>query len=135
MKPAVDSSVAIAAFLSWHHAHDAALEIVNAGASLPAHAGFETYSVLTRLPAPHQASPGRAQGFLHEAFGDDWVALPGQALARLVLELAERGIRGGAIYDGLIGATARSVGARLYTCDLRARSTYALLGIEVEFVG
>jgi predicted nucleic acid-binding protein len=47
----------------------------------------------------------------------------------------ERGIRGGAAYDALIGATARSAGALLYTCDLRARATYDLLGVEVEFIG
>jgi predicted nucleic acid-binding protein len=56
-------------------------------------------------------------------------------LARLVRELAERGIWGGAAYDGLIGATAKSAGARLYTCDLRARTTYELLGVDVRFIG
>jgi toxin FitB len=56
-------------------------------------------------------------------------------LAQLVRELAERGIWGGAAYDGLIGATAKSAGATLYTCDRRARLTYEQLGVDVRFVG
>lgn len=108
---------------------------MNSGASLPAHAGFETYSVLTRLPAPNRISPERAIGFLYEAFGEDWLALSGTMLSRLVRDLAERGIWGGAVYDGLIGATVRSVGSKLYTCDRRARATYELVGVEVEFIG
>lgn len=108
---------------------------MNAGASLPAHAGFETFSVLTRLPEPTRASPGRVSQFLHEAFGEHWITLPGSSLSRLVRDFAELGIWGGAAYDGLIGATVKSVGAKLYTCDRRARTTYALLGVEVEFLG
>lgn len=112
-----------------------ALEIVTSGASIPAHAGFETYSVLTRLPPPHRASPERASGFLHEAFGEHWITLPGSSLSQLVRDFAELGIWGGAAYDGLIGATVKSVGAKLYTCDRRARTTYELLGVDVEFLG
>ena len=111
------------------------MEIVNSGASIPAHAGFETYSVLTRLPPPHRASPERASGFLHEAFGEHWITLSGSSLSKLVRDFAELGIWGGAAYDGLIGATVKSVGAKLYTCDRRARTTYALLGVDIEFLG
>ena len=107
---------------------------MNAGASLPAHAGFETFSVLTRLPEPTRASPRRVSRYLHEAFGADWLTLAGTSLARLVQELAELDIRGGAVYDALIGATARSVGAKLFTCDLRALPVYARLGVEVELL-
>lgn len=72
---------------------------------------------------------------MHEAFGEDWLALPGTLLAQLVRDLAERGIWGGAVYDGLIAATVKSVGSKLYTCDRRARVTYELVGVEVEFIG
>ena len=47
---AVDSSVAVAAALSWHHEHAVALEGLPRGSLLLAHVGVETYSVLTRLP-------------------------------------------------------------------------------------
>ena len=87
------------------------------------------------MPAPNRISPDRATGFLHEAFGEDWLALPGAVLSQLVRDLADRGISGGAVYDGLIGATVKSVGSKLYTCDRRARVTYELVGVEVEFIG
>lgn len=132
---AIDTSVAIPAFASWHPAHATARGIVDAGVSLPAHAAFETYSVLTRLPAPHRASPARVLSFLRESFDRDWLTMPGPALARLMDELADRGINGGSTYDGLIGATARAAGARLVTRDTRARLVYDLLGVDVEYVG
>ncbi len=132
MRPAVDSSVAIAAFASWHALHEQASQIVNTGASLPAHAAFETFSVLTRLPEPTRASPKRVSQFLAEAFADEWLTLPGASMAGLVRELAERGIRGGATYDALIGATARAAGTSLVTCDRRAVATYERLGVKVE---
>lgn len=135
MTSAVDSSVAIAAFSSWHSLHARALQIVNAGASLPAHAGFETFSVLTRLPEPTRASPARVSEFLRDAFESEWLTLDGASLGGLVQELAKRNIRGGATYDALIGATARAVGAKLYSCDRRAKETYDLLGVEVELIG
>ncbi len=132
---AVDSSLVIAAFASWHPAHDAALDVLDGHARLPAHAGLEVFSVLTRLPPPHRAAPADVGAFLANEFEDDWLALAGDAVAKLLGELVDRGIAGGATYDGLIGATARASGATLYTCDRRARSVYEQLGVEVRFVG
>lgn len=102
---------------------------------LPAHAGFETYSVLTRLPRPHRASPDRVLSFLEETFDRDWLTLPAPLVRDVLRELAEHGITGGATYDGLIGATARSAGAKLFSCDRRALPVYTRLGVEVELVG
>lgn len=132
---AVDTSVAVPAFASWHPAHARALEIVNAGVLLPAHAALETYSVLTRLPAPHRASPPRVLEFLEESFEGDWLTLSGPSVRQAIAELAGRGVHGGSTYDGLIGLTARSVGATLLTRDLRAKQTYELLGVDVEYLG
>jgi predicted nucleic acid-binding protein len=132
---AVDTSVAIPAFASWHRAHSSALEVVNAGAVIPAHAAFETYSVLTRMPDPHRASPSSVLRFLTESFESDWLMLTADSMAVLLAELASHGIHGGSTYDGLIGATARSAGAKLLTRDRRAKSIYDLLGVEVEFLG
>lgn len=132
---AVDTSVVIPAFASWHRAHGSALEIVNAGVLMPAHVAYETYSVLTRMPDPHRATPSSVIRFLNESFDGNWVTLPASAMARLLSELADQGIRGGSTYDGLIGATARSVGAKLISRDRRAKPIYDLIGVEVEFVG
>ncbi len=102
---------------------------------MPAHAALEAYSVLTRFPAPHRASAADVREFLRQSFDDNWLTLRGTAVAQLVDELATRGVHGGATYDGLIGLTARAAGLKLVTRDLRARKTYELLGVEVEFVG
>ena len=102
---------------------------------MPAQAAFETYSVVTRLPAPHRGSPMHVLRFLCESFDGDWLTLPGSSVRRLIEELAEKGIVGGATYDGLIAGTVRATGARLLTRDVRARGTYELLGVDVELVG
>ena len=132
---AVDTSVAIPAFASWHPAHLAMLDIVNAGVLLPAHAALETYSVLTRLPAPHRGSPPRVLEFLEQSFEGDWLALSGPSVRQVIADLVGRGVHGGQTYDGLIGLTARFAGAPLLTRDLRAMQTYDLLGVDVQFVG
>lgn len=75
------------------------------------------------------------RAFLARAFPDDWLVLPGPAIARLIDELVQRGISGGATYDALIGVTAKAAGATLHTCDRRARLVYERLGVEVRFVG
>lgn len=132
---AVDSSVAIPAYATWHPAHERARAIVEAGVSIPAHAALETYSVVTRLPPPHRGRPDHVLSFLRESFGSEWLTLSGGAVRDLIAELASRGIHGGPTYDGLIAATVKAAGGRLLTRDLRAKSTYELLGIDVEFVG
>jgi predicted nucleic acid-binding protein len=135
VKTAADSTIVIAGFASWHLAHAAALEVLAMSPLLPTHAGLEAYSVLTRLPAPHRASGDSVRAFLERAFPGEWLALPGASVKRLVDEFVERGISGGATYDALIGATARWVGATLYTCDRRARGVYDQLEVDVRFVG
>jgi len=125
----------VAAFATWHFAHDAALDVVQSSPTLPGHAGLEAYSVLTRLPPPHRANKDDVRAFLARTFPGEWLVLPGKAVALLVEEFARRGIYGGATYDGLIGATARASGAVLHTCDRRARLVYERLGVEVRFVG
>lgn len=56
MTTAVDASVVIASFASWHENHDIARRILDGGARLIEHGALETCSVLTRLPALHRAS-------------------------------------------------------------------------------
>ncbi len=131
---AVDTSVAIPAFAAWHPAHSRALEIVNVGVRLPAHAALETYSVLTRLPAPHRASPSQVLQFLEQSFEGAWLTLSGLAVRRAIAEFADRGLQGGSTYDGMIALTARSAGATLLTRDLRAKLTYELLGVDVSYI-
>jgi predicted nucleic acid-binding protein len=68
-KTAVDSSVLVAALLSWHEAHSPAFAALSAAVEegellLPSSSLIECYSVLTRLPAAHRLSPSDAAGLL-----------------------------------------------------------------------
>ena len=56
---AVDTSVVVAAFASWHEHHlKRRTSLLDQDVRLIEHCSLETYSVLTRLPAPHRC-PGR----------------------------------------------------------------------------
>jgi hypothetical protein len=52
---AVDTSVVVAAFASWHEHHVLARKAMASRPRLVAQAAVESYSVLTRLPPPHRA--------------------------------------------------------------------------------
>ena len=131
---AVDTSIVVAAFATWHERHTAARAILDDGARLVAHCGLESYSVLTRLPAPHRAPSDVVAAFLENRFPDGWLSLPSRACSALVSRLARAGIAGGATYDALVAATAARAGATLATCDQRARRTYDAIGVQCRFV-
>ncbi|MGH9889345.1 MAG: type II toxin-antitoxin system VapC family toxin [bacterium] len=132
---AVDTSVVVAAFATWHPAHLVARRKLDSGPRLPGHAGLEAYSVLTRLPQPHRAGASEVRAFLRAEFGEPWLVLDGTELPALVERLVALGIAGGPTYDALIGATAKHAGATLITRDRRALVTYQRLGVDVEFFG
>ena len=132
---AVDSSVAVAALLAAHEDHEAArLCLVEERPRLLAHAGFETYSVLTRLPLPDRLAPKAAWALLDRAFPSPPLVLRAARLRSLLASLAEAGIAGGAIYDGLVAGTARDHGAELVTLDRRAAPTYATVGVTYRLL-
>lgn len=129
-----DTSVLIPAFLPWHERHRMALEAMEGIARVPAHVLVECYSVLTRLPAPHRLSAAVAAELVRRVPGDPLV-LPPDAYAVTLGALAAAGIRGGAAYDGLVGATAVAHGCRLVTLDRRALPTYEAVGARTRVLG
>lgn len=131
---AVDTSVVVAAFASWHEHHERARKVLDDGARLIDHCALETYSVLTRLPPPHRCTGGVARDFLRVRFSEAYLRLDARAYRDFVLELSERGITGGAAYDALVAATADAHSADLITCDRRAAPTYERLGVRVTFL-
>jgi predicted nucleic acid-binding protein len=132
---AVDTSVVVAAFASWHEGHASAAAALARRPRVPAHVLLETYSVLTRLPPPHRAPAGLVAAFLAERFPKPPLVLPGPEHARLVERAAEAGIVGGSIHDALVGATVRHAGARLLSRDRRAAPTYERVGVDYELIG
>ena len=131
---AVDTSVVVAAFASWHEGHSAAIDAMRAGSRLPAHVAIESYSVLTRLPPPHRAPADIVVAFLEARFPEALLTLPEGENWRLLREALASGMTGGSIYDALVAATALHAGARLLTRDHRAISVYQSVGVTFELV-
>jgi predicted nucleic acid-binding protein len=129
---AVDSSVVIAAFASWHEHHGIARKAMAARPRLIAHAAVESYSVLTRLPPPHRASPEIVHTFITERFAEPFLILSETGYQELLATVAAGQILGGPAYDALIAFTAAEHGATLLSLDQRAAATYQTVGAQVE---
>lgn len=132
---AVDTSLVVALFASWHEAHDIAREAVPPDARLPAHVLLESYSVLTRLPPPHRAPAAVVEAFLTQRFKTGLLSLPAERHRSLLKTLADRGITGGGVYDALVAATAMKAKATLLTRDHRAARTYQAVGVRYQLIG
>jgi predicted nucleic acid-binding protein len=132
---APDSSVTIAAAASWHEAHEAAVAaLARDQPSLVAHVAFETTAALSRMPDGQRLSGAVVHEWLERRFSGRWLVLPAAAARRALRTSVERGIRGGALYDALIGATASHHGHTLVSADRRAEPVYSALGVEVVYI-
>ncbi len=129
---AVDSSVVIAAFATWHEHHSIAREAMAGRPRLIAHAAIESYSVLTRLPQPHRAHPSIAHAFISERFTEPFLVLSETGYLQLLATIAAGQILGGPAYDALIAFTAVEHQATLLSLDQRATPTYEAVGATVE---
>jgi predicted nucleic acid-binding protein len=131
----VDTSVAVALLLEDHPGHTPVYEALGGHRlGLAGHAAFETYSVLTRLPAPARRTPASATRLIEVNFPQTRFLTP-ESAAELLPSLAAAGIAGGSVYDALVGFTAKVHGLVLATRDERARDTYRGLDVEFEVVG
>lgn len=127
-----DTSVVVPAFLTWHEHHEVARRAVTEEVvAVPAHVIAETFSVVTRLPAPHRVAPDSVLAFLDKLPGPAIGLSPERYLPTLA-RLAAYRITGGSIYDGLIAATAVEHGLTLLTLDRRAGLAYDAMGAQVR---
>jgi hypothetical protein len=124
----------VAAFASWHAAHDAARIELGRRPSAVFHCLVETYSVLTRLPEPQRADPDLVAEFFDRNFSGRPLTLDPDRLRSVPNTLATLGVSGGAAYDGLVALTALAHGARLVSLDRRAEATYRRCGLEFELL-
>ena len=130
----VDTSVAVALTVADHEHHDETFDALQGRRlGLAGHAAFETFSVLTRLPAPARRTPATvarllARSFPHSRF------LRADASRSLLERIDSIGIAGGSVYDALVGAVAAEHGLPLASRDRRALQTYRALDVEVEFL-
>jgi predicted nucleic acid-binding protein len=131
---AVDTSVVVAAFATWHEAHRGAAAVLARRPRVPAHVLIETYSVLTRLPAPHRAPGAVVARFLEDRFEQSPLVLAAGAYAKLIARAADAGLAGGSLYDAVVATTAAQARARLLTRDRRAVPAYDFVGVEYELI-
>ena len=132
---AADTSLVVAAFASWHEQHETARRVLDAGVRLIDHCALETYSVLTRLPAPHRSPAPVVMDFLRARFPQPFLRLSEARYRAFVLDLAGQGVTGGAAYDALVAATAAATRAELVTCDRRAAAAYDTYGVRFQLLG
>jgi predicted nucleic acid-binding protein len=129
---AVDSSVVIAAFATWHEHHALARKAMSSRPRLVAHAAVESYSVLTRLPPPHRANPSIVHAFITQRFTEPFLTLSEAGYQELLATVAAGQIIGGPAYDALIAFTAAEHHATLLSLDQRATATYEAVGATAE---
>jgi toxin FitB len=134
VRTTADSSIAIAALLRDHPDHEAAARALAECDATIAHVASETYSVLTRLPAPHRADATSAASALEQRLPPSYAVLDAGAHARAFSRLAAAGVSGGATYDGLIALTALEHDLRLISRDARAARAYRALGVDFRLL-
>jgi len=122
----------VAALSTWHEHHAAALDATRDVERLPAHAYVESASVLTRLPGGLAQPLGRVLEVIDRSFPGPVLTLPPLAHRAFAATLAAAGLGGGALYDGLIAATAIHHDVPLLTLDRRAARTYLALDADVR---
>ncbi len=129
-----DSSVLIAAFASYHAAHERAIDAVGDAPGLIVHVAFETTSVLSRMPEGQRMEASFVLDALEREFPEPWLALDAKGQRFCLRGAVDAGLRGGALYDALIAATAREHGATLLSADRRAREAYDAMGVDVSYI-
>lgn len=134
MSRAVDSSVAIAALLGDHEAHDVAEAALGECDFTIAHVMTETYSVLTRMPAPRRVDAASAAQIVKSRLAGRTITLDAKSHAAALGELAAAHVSGGATYDGLIALAARANDVELVSRDHRAARTYRALDAKFRLI-
>jgi predicted nucleic acid-binding protein len=132
---APDSSVVIAALAPWHETHTTARSALAGGeVRLPAHVAFETASALSRMPEGRRIAPTVVLEGLERGFAQRWLSLDADGLRDALSRAITAGVRGGALYDALIAATAAAHGATVLSADRRALKTYQVMDVEVRLL-
>ena len=121
----LDTSALVPVFLADHPHHAASMNLFvrcdPQTASCASHSLAEVYATLTRIPAPHRATPDQAVKFLQDiARRFRLISLEGSTYLSVIQNAAANRIIGGTIYDALIAACALEAGAdHIYTWNSR----------------
>jgi toxin FitB len=129
-----DTSVVVPALAEWHEHHEQAREAIAGVDQLPGQVLAETHSVLTRLPQGLALTPAMALTLLRGVFPGSPLTLDPAEYWTLLERVASAGLRGGAVYDSLVGLAAAAAGAELLTRDARAAEAYRCVGVRFRLV-
>jgi predicted nucleic acid-binding protein len=130
-----DTTVLVAALLPGHPHHARSFPVFASAnrkqAACAAHSLAEAYSTFTRYPGKERMSAEAAslmlQGIEQRC---SLVWLDGDEYCAAIRDMAQLGIVGGAVYDGLVAACAIKAGVNhLYTWNVRH---FNLLGAEIQ---
>ena len=132
-----DTSGLVAAVCSWHEHHSRTVAELERRADaneelvLAAHSLVETYSVLTRLPAPGRLRAGDAIALIEANWRDAPVVhLTARETWEVLRDAERRGITGGRTYDLLIATAAlKARASAILTWNLR---DFALFDAEID---
>jgi len=86
------------------------------------------------MPERYRIAPPVAFAALARASADPWLVLDAERQRDALARAVDAGLRGGALYDALIAATASAHGATLISADRRAQGAYEAMGADVEFL-
>ena len=128
-----DTSCLVAAVCTWHEHHDRTRREFErrVGADeelvLAAHSLVETYSVLTRLPAPYRLRAADALSLIEANWKDTpTIHLTGDETWRALLGTRRLGVIGGQTYDALIASMAlKARASTLLTWNVRNFSAFS----------
>jgi len=129
-----DTSVVVAGVSSWHAQHETSRARMTEVDWLPAHALAEAVSVLSRLPNGYAVPLHDAVAMVRRIADGRVRQLRGDRYLLIFGAVASSGLGGGAVYDAIIGATAREHDATLLTLDQKAQRTYAAVGAAFELI-
>ena len=108
----------VAALAKWHSEHVRAQRAVERalerkdGVVVPSHALVESFSVLTRMPAPYRAGGADVLQALKQTFESSRVvALNSRSVWPVLDRVVRLGLSGGIVYDALILEAATDAGA------------------------
>lgn len=89
---------------------------------------------MSRMPEGARLAPGIVLEWLDRRFPDRWLVLTAVATRRALQAAVRHGIRGGALYDALIAATAAHHRHTILSADRRAAPIYAAFGVDVVYI-
>ena len=130
-----DTSVVVAALHAWHPNHAVARPRLPQVDWLAAQVVAESVSVLTRLPHGRAVPVADAIRYVRAIAHGNARHLPADRYLVTFGAVGSAGLGGGAVYDALVGATAREHGATLLSLDRKAQRTYAAVGAAFELLG